>query len=286
MNNELNIINNKNEDNEPLTLKNLLYPNKQPEDSDEESIELDPKPENFPDFIDENSIRPYTKNAEYLLFNWNGIKYLDRWELQRKIDLSHATELAKSMRSDWKKHKQFIFYDPIHIGIKKNDNQNKYYILDGQHRLEAYLYFYEKNTYPIQQIPAILWTAYNDDHFIELFNKINTRISIDKLKLVQYKILEILELIEKKYGTKIWGSKRPYINKDNFVSNLRNHDQIHKLSSEQIYKQLIEINKNLRLLPRYKRTKKSINSTVHINAESIDFFLGLDKDMEWIKEIK
>jgi hypothetical protein len=262
-----------------------LYPKLQYDlDSDiEEQINGDEK---FEDYIDKNSIRPFTKNALFILFNWNGIKFLDKWELQRKININHATELAKSMRLDWKKYKQFVFYDPIHIGTKTNDVEKKYYVLDGQHRLEAYLYFYSKNTYPIQQIPAILWTADNDDHFIELFNRINTRISIDKLKLVQYKIIEIMELCEKKYGNKMWGNKRPFLNKDNFVNNLRNTDKIHELTSEQIYKKIVEINKNIRSLPRSKRSSKQINSSIHTSAETNDFFLGLDRDMEWIKDIK
>ena len=240
-------------------------------------------PDNFKNYIIPESIQPYTKNAVSCRFNWNGIEHLDRWELQRKVDKNHATELAKSLKTDHTKNGEFIFYDPVHIGKKANDN--KYYVLDGQHRLEAYQYFYERNVYPIQQIPAILWYATDEENFIELFHKINSRLSIDKLKLIQIKLLEIFEGIEKKYGKNIWGINRPKINKDMFCQKLRSSESVHNLSTEQILINLFKINENLRKLPRALRIKPNCATSVHNSAESMDFFLGLDKGMSWIANI-
>jgi hypothetical protein len=240
-------------------------------------------PDNFKNYIIPESVQPYTKNAEFCKFNWNGIEFLDKWELQRKVDTKHATELAKSLKADHKKYGEFIFYDPIHIGKKVNDD--KYYVLDGQHRLEAYQYFYERNIYPIQQIPGIIWYSTNEEHFIELFHKINSRLSIDKLKLIQIKLLEIFEGMEKKYGRNIWGINRPKINKDMFSQKLRNSDFVHKSSTEEILNKLFKINENLRKMPRASRVKPNCVTSIHNSAETMDFFLGLDKVMGWIVEI-
>jgi hypothetical protein len=252
-------------------------------DTLEDEFESKFVPDNFQNYIIPESIQPYTKNAEFCRFNWNGIEFLDRWELQRKVDKTHATELAKSLKADHKKYGEFIFYDPVHIGKKKNDNN--YYVLDGQHRLEAYQYFYERNVYPIQQIPAILWHAENDEHFLELFHKINSRLNIDKLKLMQYKLFEIFEGMEKKYGKNIWGINRPKINKDALAQNLRDSDSVNKLTTEEILTKIIKINDNLRKMPRASRVKPNCVASVHNSAETMDFFLGLDKTMSWIKEI-
>ncbi len=260
-----------NEDNEDITNKEELI-NK---DFEEKIV-----PDNFQNYIIPESVQVYTKNAEFCRFNWNGIEFLDRWELQRKVDIRHATELAKSLKADHIKYGEFIFYDPVHIGKKANDD--KYYVLDGQHRLEAYQYFYERNIYPIQQIPAILWYANNEEQFIELFYKINSRLNIDKLKLIQIKLLEIFEGMEKKYGKNIWGINRPKINKDLFTQKLRNSESVHNSSTEEILTNLFKINENLRKLPRSLRIKPNCTTNVHNSAETMDFFLGLDKKMEWL----
>ena len=241
------------------------------------------EPDKFDDYIIAGSVQKYTSISNFLRFNWNGVHFLDKWELQRKVDIEHATKLARSMLKDYNETKEFLSYDPIHLGKKPNDNN--IYVLDGQHRLEAYIYFNEKNKYPIQQIPAILWNAENEEHFIELFRKINSRLSIDKLKLVQMKLLEICEGLEKKYGTNIWGINRPKINKHIFTDKFKNSEFIHKLTTEEILNILYQINENIRGLSRPLRVKPNCAANIHLSAENIDFFLGLDKNMLWINQI-
>lgn len=255
----------------------------QEENLEEEDLEEEFDTDCFQNYIIAETIKPFTKNAEYCKFNWNGIELLEKWELNRKVDKVHATNLAKSMLNDYTKYKEFIFFDFIHIGKKKNDS--KYYVLDGQHRLEAYLYFYERNKYPIQQIPSIIWYADDDEHFFELFNKINSRLSIDKLKLMQIKLLDIITGLENKYGKNIWGINRPKINKNLFCDKLKNNDNAHKLSSDEILIKLFTINEKIRVKPRASRVKPNVNISIHNSAESMDLFLGLDKTMSWINEI-
>jgi hypothetical protein len=253
------------------------------ESSIEEEVNEEINEDKFDNYIIESSKQKYTKNSYFLKFSWNGIDFLDRWELQRKVDLKHATELARSIRNDYKKYGEFIPYDPIHLG--KIDGDDKYYVLDGQHRLEAYYCLFKKNRYPIQQIPAILWHVKNQEEFIDIFHKINDRITIDKLKLVQVKLLEIIDGMENKYGKNIWGSKRPKINKDIFVDKLKNMETIHDLQSEDILNKLFKINDEIRKQPRNSRTKPLCSISVHKSAEDINFFLGLDKNMLWINNI-
>jgi hypothetical protein len=273
---EKNTINNNEEDSE----KDEII---QDDNSLEEDFDSKFGMDSFKNYILPDSVKTFTKNSEFCRFNWNGIEFLDKWELQRKIDKTHATELAISIQKDYKKYKEFIFYDPVHIGKKKNDI--KYYVLDGQHRLEAYLYFYERNKYPIQKIPAIIWYAEDDQEFIELFNKINSRLSIDKLKLMQFKLYEINEGMEQKYGKNIWGYKRPKIDKEIFCEKIKNNDNANNLSSEEILDKLFKINENIRGKPRASRVKPNVTTSVHNSAESLDLFLGLDRTMAWMNEL-
>ncbi|AYV80128.1 MAG: hypothetical protein Gaeavirus11_8 [Gaeavirus sp.] len=252
-------------------------------DSEDED-ELIDAPDVFDNYIIKESIQRYNINAQFCKFTWNGTYLIDRWELQRKVDISHAKYLVKSMISDYKKYGEFIFYEPIHL-IKKSDS--KYYVIDGQHRLEAYNFFHTKNKYPIQQVPCIIWYTHNnitpDEDFITLFDKINSRVSIDRHQLHHYKILDIINEMETKYGKLIWGLKRPRINKDIFILKINENDNIHDLILEDIMDKIYEININIRALPRTKRPRATVS--LNKSAETLDFFLGLDKKLSWIDDI-
>jgi len=47
----------------------------------------------------------------------------------------------------------------------------------------------------------------------------------------------------------------------------------------------IVINYDLRILPRQERGG-NLTIKIHEKAEEIDFFLGIDKKLEWINKIK
>lgn len=253
------------------------------ENTDNESYDSDRvESDNFSDYIVTDSSISYAKNAIFCKFNWNGIIHLDRWELQRKVEETHVDELKELFETNFKKNGEFIFYDPIHIGKKKDDD--KYYVLDGQHRISTVEYFVKSNKYAIQQIPAIIWYVNNEKEFIDLFHKINNRLSLDKLKLMQVKLLEIIQEFEKKYGKDIWKKNRPFINKEKFVEKLRETDSVHKLTTTEIMEKIYKINEKLRQLPRSKRVK-NVKPNIHNSAEEMDFFLGMDKDMNWMKDI-
>ena len=197
--------------------------------------------------------------------------------------MHHVNNLLKSMKNDYNKTGEFSFIEPIHICKKKDDGQ--YLILDGQHRLEVYSKLYHENKYIIQQIPCIVWSVKNDKELVDLFNKINSRLSFDKVKLIQTKLLEINDSLEKKFGQNIWGERRPKLNKIDFCENIKNNDNCHKLSSEEIFNKLIEINTKIRGKPRNSRTKEYISASVHNSTEALNFFLGLDRTMSWMDEI-
>lgn len=238
----------------------------------------------IPKYIDNEKIYNFNEKSIICYYLWSGISELDKWELNRKIDKSHVETIYNEMKNDYKKKGTFYFYDHVHLAIK---NDNIIYIMDGQHRLLACDKLYKKNKYPIQQIPCILWFIDNDDEFIEIFEKINLRTPLDKSKLFNYKIQDIINWMNENMGNNypIWGKNRPKIHQIKFVEKMRENDSVYKLETNEIIKKINEINKNIRGLTRNKRSTKPINDSIHNNAETMDFFLGYDKELEWVKKI-
>jgi hypothetical protein len=244
-------------------------------DSNLEQLESNDRLENYIT----NKIKYNTDNSEFGFIKWNGLQFIKTWELQRIINDEHVQNIVKKMEKDYIKNNNFTFYDPIHLIV---DDTKEYNILDGQHRLESYKILYEKNIYPIQSIPAIIWNVSTDKQKIKLFDRINQRTLIDKKKLFRYKINDIIEGLTNKYGN-ILGTNRPKMKRDIFIQKMEENDNVHKLESMVIINKLIEINNKIRQLPRNMRGRCSHD--IHNKAEILDFFLGYDKEMLWINDI-
>jgi len=261
-----------NEDNDKINLLNEKFQNY--------------KSDLISQYIIQDKIINFNSKSIFCYYLWSGIEDLDRWELNRKINSDHVKKIYSEMRKDYSKTNEFIFYEPVHLAIKTN---SIFYVIDGQHRLLACAKLYKKNKYPIQQIPCILWFPKTEEEFIEIFDKINSRTPLDKTKLFNYKINEIIGWINKTWANDkecLWGKIRPKINKELFINKMRESDYVHKLDTNELIEKIKKINSKIRGLPRNKRCeKKSISDSVHNHAESIDFFLGYDKELDWIDEL-
>ncbi len=66
---------------------------------------------------------------------------------------------------------------------------------------------------------------------------------------------------------------------------MRESDSIHKLETNEIIEKIKKINDKIRGLGRNKRCEKAVSDSVHNNAETMNFFLGYDKELGWIDEI-
>lgn len=245
---------------------------------------IDIEPDHFGNYIIGESKSIYNYNSFYCQFLWSGIEHLDHWELQRKVNKEHAKQILIQMKKDYKTQGKFTFYDVVHLGIKPD---GKYYVIDGQHRLVAYYNLFVKNQYPIQRVPVVIWETKTDDEFLEIYERINKRVAFDVTPFNK-KILDIIFQMENYFGNgqTIWGKKRPKIEKTLFIEEMKTNDDVHKLDADTIVKKIIDINIKIRGLPRSKRGDGKITSQVHTSAENMDFFLGYDKSLKWIHDIK
>ena len=235
-------------------------------------------------YIVKDKIQDFNSKSILCYFLWSGIDDLDRWELNRKIDTIHVKNIYKEMCNDYKNNGEFIFYEHVHLAIKPN---KMFYVIDGQHRLIVCDKLCKKNKYPIQQIPCVIWFPESDKEFIEIFDKINSRTPIDKTKLFNYKIADIISWMDKNLGNNkdIWGKNRPKINKDLFVEKMRQNNLVHKLETNELINKINDHNILLRGLSRTKRYDKPIVDSIHNSAETMDFYLGYDKELNWIEEL-
>jgi len=85
-------------------------------------------------FIVQDKITDFNSKSILCYYLWSGIEDLDRWELNRKINLEHVKKIYKEMAKDYERIGEFIFYEPVHLAIKSD---SIFYIIDGQHRLLA-----------------------------------------------------------------------------------------------------------------------------------------------------
>ena len=250
--------------------------------------EEEEKSDNFINYIIQDSIVQYGKNVDFCRILWSGIGLLEHWELQRQLDKVRARKIMNEMKKDYKENNSFIFYDPIHLAVK---NDGKYYVIDGQHRLVAYYTLFSRNKYPIQQIPCVIWKINesndNNDDFLKLFDRINLRTPLDHTRLINYKIKEVIKEMTNEFGKDIdiWGSKRPKIDKDLFIKEIRENQNINNMDIDQIINKIKEINNSIRGMSRNKRTKERVSPNIHKVCEELNFFLSYDKSLSWISQI-
>jgi hypothetical protein len=108
---------------------------------------------------------------------------------------------------------------------------------------------------------------------------------MDSTKLMKNKLILTCNMMEEKWNKDIWGERRPRISKELFIDKIRNNDDCYKLSAEEILCKIIKINNDLRKLPRQERGG-NLTIKIHEKAEEIDFFLGIDKKLDWIDKIQ
>ena len=72
-------------------------------------------------YIVRDKIIEFGSNGIFCNYLWSGVSELDKWELNRKIDVDLVKKLVDEMEKDYKSCGKFKFYEPVHLGLKKNN---------------------------------------------------------------------------------------------------------------------------------------------------------------------
>jgi hypothetical protein len=265
----------------------LLTPAKTIEESDEpepEKQKIKSQIDDFFEYVEPLSSFPNSNHRGYMAncsVKCLHILHSPIWALNRKIDSVHVRLLFDAFEKDVKIGQQICFFDMIHITYNILSDEVK--VIEGQHRIQALEEIRRK--YPAYdcKFPAILWNVSDDNDMMHLLHIVNNRKHFELDENINYEISDIVSTLSDRFEINIWGDFRPFMNKSVFIEKLRDKmDGIRKIyiSVDEFCSKLIEINKDIGKLPKYKRGggTKSTNE----KAEEIGFFLGLDKEMKWL----
>lgn len=224
-----------------------------------------------------------------------GIDFIQQWSLNRPVDNSFIENIVEFQEEFYRKNKRYNFIDPIHLS---KDENNNYFLIDGQHRACAYQKLYHKNDRP--RIPVIIHSVKDENEKMEIFKIINNRafmkldeLNIEKLDGLKKRMNNYWVAIHQErkkrnpneYNFKtVFGNIRPYINENKFCKMIRETNTFKEKSIDKIMDILIDINNNIKNMNKTKRGK-GISSQTHDKCDCFSFYLGCDKDMNWMKNL-
>lgn len=166
---------------------------------------------------------------------------------QRALNKQHINKIIEDQVNEYSRYGCFSILQAISIAIVANDT-TKAYVLDGQHRREAFLVL-EKMGYNVKDVlvPVVVYRVIDETEMLKYFNMINQNMPIHPLELQSDYVDCGKVLVENM--TKIFGiymkhdsknSRCPHINMNDFKKNLAGR---HKLADalEQKGKSVIEL---------------------------------------------
>jgi len=214
------------------------------------------------------------------------------WELNRKIDEKHVAHLFEAYETDIKNGNDPSFFDYIHIACNQRLDTIK--VIEGQHRVQALEEIIRRYPSAHFDFPIILWLVCDDNDMMNLLHIVNNRKTFNLDTNVSYLLSDIMTAFSERFRyvdendveIEMFGNTRPYIDKSALIQKLKAQlDTLNRKypSVEALIERFYEINKEIKDTPRYKRGGGS--KITHDRAEKYNFFLGLDKEMEWFSRI-
>lgn len=225
-------------------------------------------------------LHKYSDGSILRIIDASTLIHIPIWKGQRNIDPEHVKNIKESTKA--------YFLDSGYKIIRyEEDNIEKSYLIDGQHRLSVIIDYFKNNTIdeyfenPIKDFKVTVTEikVNNEVDAIDYFNKINN------VKPIQYK--EDPNLIVNKYiqgfNKKFPGMckiKRPYLSTDKLREALtRRIDSLKKLSVDDFVKEC-EI-QNRKMIEYIKTIKKDEN----VIKRMIDLDFALAWDLKWVSTI-
>ena len=248
---------------------------------------------------------PVIKNinnlCEYWFITAKNLLHLD-WicpDFQRPVDEDRVMEIKKHYMTKYKEKGIFEFISPL-IFSKYN---NKLYIMDGQHRLEAIIQLVSNNDLfnKIDKIiPIIVIQITSTSEMEDLFQTLNKLLPLSEVYKIGNKtkkniIVKTSSYFFKKYKYffTIKRPRRPFINKNDFQNYLLNNNIIKKLhihNENELISCIEKLNthyknksKNEEIFP--KKGYADITSIINKVQSKGDFYLGMFPKFEWIDHL-
>jgi len=252
-------------------------------ESEEEKEYSDLEEQILDDYFEEKS--QIDKNTFFVKIKPQGTALIKSWEKNRNVDVNFVKKCTRDQEDFFRENGRYNFPCPVHL-CKIRDEQ-QYYTIDGQHRLDIYDRVENKNDRP--SLPCIIHIVEDEGDISGLFEFINTRVflELDVEKNTQEKIDMLKYVMEERFQSttlkSIFGTNRPMINRENFFKKIRTTRCFKELDIHQITDKMVVINRELRNTNLTDITNDKISSTTYSKCQKSGFYLGLDKEMRWIK---
>ena len=204
-------------------------------------------------------------------------KNLIHMQNQRSIDTNHVNKMVEYQNNYYKKYNEYFFPNPIIIGIL----ENKYYILDGQHRLRTI-----KQLTHDCKISCSLVKTNNQEELNEYLKLINTNKPYVQVKNDSIKKIENYLLTNYKTYSKNTNEPRiPNFNSNNIVKILNDEYKDTVIDSDLFIEHFEKLNTFIQI--KYKNMKISethYKLCVNRNKDK-PFYVGCIPYNRWIYAI-
>lgn len=226
---------------------------------------------------------------EYRVANINVVNSFDFYKGNRDIVDNHVKNIYTKQSNIIKRNRNPFISGIITIG----ELNNKYYILDGQHRVKAIQNLIKNYKNLELEIRFELVKCQQDKDLSYIIKILNNKETTDQkiLKLgIKSKLYNYIEKKHtKKIFTKVKNPRPPHVNINHLSKKCLNLG-LYKYKFSNVLRKLTEINElyeteysieELKFGEKYKITDKMLNK-----AKKYNFFLGFDRKMTYLDEIK
>ena len=224
-------------------------------------------------------------NKQYFYYQkYSQLSYLKLWHNQRDLNKNLVAKIVENQLEYHRKYGEFTFPGSL-VVVQFGD----YYLIDGQHRLEALKILYYQYKCDIEVTIQIF--VRNDKNQIDelygMLNNINTNncMVVDgKIDPDGEKLKQIKNSLKERYGYIIWDDQKqlkPYINTKCLNGELKNCKFFKIKTADEIINAIEKKNKN------YSVVLKNINKVEYDNMIKLGGFVLQCKDPKarWVRTL-
>lgn len=221
-------------------------------------------------------------------------------ELQRLVNNEHIIRMVEDQKKEYNTYNTFSMLQSFTIACITNE-EDKGYILDGQHRVAAYSQL-KNEGYDIDniRIPVVKYNLDNIDEVKQYYNRINIHSPIEPILNLENVEKTISQFLINKFTHNYFKTKNeeincraPYISVIYLKERIRGLDIINKLNlhnkkESDLYKYILDVNDYLEIISSHQLDKTYTNRFELCKnkkyKESLKYvcYLGIFRKCEWL----
>lgn len=233
-----------------------------------------------------NSIILYTANGRKFVNN------IELWPFNRPIDDEHVKTIYDNFVLDKREREILPNLRTVCVGYR--EDENSYYLLDGQHRVRALHKFFKK--YPSKNVDILVevHTVSDEEEIVNLFNLVNNSKILSAEETPHKEAMKIIKRIKREYSNEVFTEKAtayyPKLDPRKVHKFFKSILVEGNMNEEELYQEVVKKDNQYRKLYRKDRPIPNYNPVKDIKggekAARYGMFLGLDRHYEWFRDIK